>query len=210
MSKKNIDAQSAPARDVDEYLAKVPEEARATLEKLRKTIRAAAPKAVEIISYQIPTFKYHGMLVGFAAFKEHCGFYLMSTSLMKAHKAELEPYDTAKATIRFPAGKPLPAALVKKLVQLRIEENEARVTRRGGSPMGSTDKVSEFVAKLDHPFKAEVQAVRRIIMNANKQITEEIKWAAPTFSYKGYIVSFNLHATDCVHLVFHKGSRLGL
>lgn len=120
-----------PVRDVtsiDEYLEGVPEEARAALERLRKVIKAAAPKATEAVSYQIPTFKYHGMLVGFAAFKNHLSFFVMSPSLMDAHKDELKAYDTAKATIRFQADKPLPTALVKKLVKARIEENEARAT----------------------------------------------------------------------------------
>jgi len=116
---------SAPARTVDDYLAALPEEARATLEKLRKTIKAAAPKADEVISYQIPTYKYHGPLVAFAAFKNHCSFYVMSSSFLDAHKDELKAYDTAKGTIRFPIGKPLPAALVKKLVKARMEDNEA-------------------------------------------------------------------------------------
>jgi len=116
------------ATSIDDYLEEVPEEARAALEKLRKVIRTAAPKAVETISYRIPTYKYHGMLVGFAAFKNHLSFFVMSPSLMEAHRDELKAYETAKATIHFTADKPLPAALVKKLVKARIEENEARVT----------------------------------------------------------------------------------
>jgi uncharacterized protein YdhG (YjbR/CyaY superfamily) len=120
----------AASTNVDDYLAAVPTEARAALEKLRKTIRAAAPKATETISYQIPTFKYHGPLVAFAAFKGHCGFYVMSPSVLDAHSDELESYDTAKATIRFRADQPLPAALVKKLVKARIAENEKRVANR--------------------------------------------------------------------------------
>ena len=116
---------SAPARDVDDYLAAAPEEARATLEKLRKTLKATAPEANEVISYRIPTYKHHGMLVGFGATKNHCAFYVMSTSVMDAHKAELKPYDTGKGTIRFPAGNPLPDELVTKLIKARIAENEA-------------------------------------------------------------------------------------
>ena len=120
---------SAPARDIDGYLAALPEEARATLEELRRTIKAAAPEAAEVISYQVPTYKYHGSLVGFWATKNHCAFCVMSPAVMEAHRDELKAYDTAKATIRFPPGKPLPAALVKKLVKARIDENEAGVTR---------------------------------------------------------------------------------
>ena len=129
---RKTDAKSAPARDVDEYLAGVPKEARATLEKLRKTIRAAAPMASEVISYQMPMYKHHGMLVGFAAFKNHCSIF-PGSAVMDAHKEELERYDTSKGTIRFPVDQPPPAALVKKLVKARLEENEARAARRGGS-----------------------------------------------------------------------------
>lgn len=112
--------------DVEKYLATVPAEPRATLEKLRKMIRAAAPKAVEVISYGIPTFKLDGrMLVSYAAFKEHCSFFPGSAPI-KAHEDDLKSYETSKGTIRFPTSKPLPAALVKKLVKTRIEENEAR------------------------------------------------------------------------------------
>lgn len=122
---RKTDAKSAPAKDVDQYLAGVPKEARATLEKLRKTIKAAAPMASEGISYQMPMYKHHGMVVGFAAFKDHCSIF-PGSAVMDAHKEELSRYDTSKGTIRFPVNKPLPAALVKKLVKARIRENEAR------------------------------------------------------------------------------------
>ena len=125
MIKGNSDATRAPARDVDDYLAALPEDARAALEKLRKTIKAAAPKAGEVISYQIPAYKHHGLLVGFAALKDHCTFHIMSTEVTRAHAAELEGYKIGKASIRFAANKPLPAALVTKLVKARIAENEA-------------------------------------------------------------------------------------
>lgn len=126
---RKIDPKSGPARNVDEYLAGVPKEARATLEKLRRTIRAAAPMAAEVISYQIPMYKHHGMVVGFAAFKDHCSIF-PGSAVMDRYKKELERYDTSKGTIRFPANKPLPSALVKKLVKARIKENEARANRK--------------------------------------------------------------------------------
>ena len=122
---RKTDAKSAPAKNVDEYLAGVPKEVRATLEKLRKTIKAAAPMAAEGISYQMPMYKHHGMVIGFAAFKDHCSIF-PGSAVMDAHKKELERYDTSKGTIRFAAGKPLPATLIKKLVKARIQENEAR------------------------------------------------------------------------------------
>ena len=114
------------ARDVDGYLASIPEDARAALGKLRETIRAAAPEATEVISYQVPTFKYRGRpLVSFGAAKEHCSFYVMSPDVVEAHAADLEGYVRGKGSIQFSSAKPLPAALVKKLVKARIAENEA-------------------------------------------------------------------------------------
>ena len=121
--------KSAPAQTVDDYLAALPDDARATLQKLRKVIKAAAPKATEVISYQMPMYKHHGMLVGFAAFKDHCSFF-PGANPVATHKDELKAYETSKGTIRFPIGKPLPAALVKKLVKERIAENEASLKKK--------------------------------------------------------------------------------
>ncbi len=119
----------ATPQSVDDYLAALPEEARATLEKIRKTIKAVAPKATEVISYQMPMYKHHGMLVGFAAFKDHCSFF-PGAKPIATHQDELKAYKTSKGTIRFPIGKPLPAALVKKLVKTRIAENEKRAAEK--------------------------------------------------------------------------------
>jgi uncharacterized protein YdhG (YjbR/CyaY superfamily) len=105
----------------DDYLTAVPEDKRAALQKLRKAIKAAAPKAEECISYQIPGFRLNGkFLVAYGAGANHCAFY--PGSVVQALKKELKGYDTSKGTVRFPADKPLPSALVRKLVKLRIEE----------------------------------------------------------------------------------------
>jgi uncharacterized protein YdhG (YjbR/CyaY superfamily) len=116
-------------KTIDDYLASLSADKRAALQKLRKTIKGAAPKAEECISYQLPAFRQNGMLVAFGATANHCAFFLMSGSTVEAHKEELKGYDTSKGTIRFQADKPLPVALVRKLVKARIEENESR--RRG-------------------------------------------------------------------------------
>lgn len=117
--------------DVDKYLAAVPEGVRATLERLRQTIKAAAPGATEVIWYQMPAVKFEGRpLLAFAAFKNHCSIFPMSYAFIKANEEELKPYYTSKGTIRFTTAKPLPAALVKKLVKTRIKENEARAQAR--------------------------------------------------------------------------------
>jgi uncharacterized protein YdhG (YjbR/CyaY superfamily) len=120
---------AAKPKTIDEYLAVLSPDKRAALEKLRKTIKAAAPKAEECISYQLAAFRQDGMLVAFGATPNHCAFYLMSSSTVEAHKDDLKDYDTSKGTIRFPADRPLPVALARKLVKARIAENELRRRR---------------------------------------------------------------------------------
>ncbi|MGA7108296.1 MAG: DUF1801 domain-containing protein [Terracidiphilus sp.] len=115
---------------VEEYLAQVPEPAQATLRKVRAAIKSAAPRdATEGISYRMPAFRYKGALVAYAAFKKHCSFFPMQSSLLDAMKDELKPYRTAKGTLQFALDKPLPAPLIKKMVKARVKENEARAAR---------------------------------------------------------------------------------
>ena len=124
-SRKRRTSKGNPPGSVDEYLDRLAPLTRAALAKLRRTIKLAAPHAAEVISYQIPTYRHGGPLVAFAAFGSHCGFYVMSPRVMRAHRAELQGYDTGKATIRFGADTPLPAALVRRLVKARLAENKA-------------------------------------------------------------------------------------
>lgn len=111
---------------IDQYLAEVSQEKLAALQKLRATIRAVVPEAEECISYQIPSFRLDGVLVGFGAAARHCAFYLCSASTLKQFEDELRGYDTSKGTIRFAPDKPLPATLVRKLVKARVAENKSR------------------------------------------------------------------------------------
>lgn len=114
-------------KNIDEYLAQVDPAQCAVLEKLRKTIRAAAPRAEECISYRLAAFRLDGkMLVAFGATGKHCAFYPMSSRTVADHAGELEEYDTSKGTIRFQPNHPLPAGLVKKLVRARIGENASK------------------------------------------------------------------------------------
>ena len=113
---------SVKPRTIDEYLAPLSNQERAALEKLRKAIKSAAPKAEECISYQLPAFRLGGrMLVAFGAWANHCAFY-PGAHPVEAHKDELKAYDTSKGSIRFQANSPLPATLVRKLVKSRIAE----------------------------------------------------------------------------------------
>ncbi len=109
-------------KTVDEYMSSLPKSSREILEHLRKAIKQAAPKAEEMISYNMPAFKFHGVLVYFAAYKTHIGFY-PTASPIPIFKKELEKYELAKGTVRFPLDKPLPLALIKKIVKFKMSEN---------------------------------------------------------------------------------------
>ena len=114
-------------KDMDEYLAGVPEPARSTLNKIRAVIRSVVPpEATEAISYGIPTFRYKGGLVAFAAFSKHCSFFPMSLAVIRTFESELKKFDTSKGTIRFPLDKPPSATLLKKMVKARIREKERK------------------------------------------------------------------------------------
>lgn len=126
-ARKTGDESKSGRKDVDSYLAKVPEPARGTLKKVREMIRAAAPKeATEALGYGIPTFRYNGGLVAYAAFSKHCSFFPMSLGVIATYKNELKAYLTSKGTLQFPMDKPLPAGLVKKMVRARVAEKEKK------------------------------------------------------------------------------------
>jgi uncharacterized protein YdhG (YjbR/CyaY superfamily) len=109
-------------KTIDEYIATFPKDVQVILEELRQTIREAAPEAEEVISYQMPAFKLNGMLVWFAAFKNHIGFF-PKASTIKAFREELSEYELSKGTVRFPLNKPIPFALVKKMVKFGVKKN---------------------------------------------------------------------------------------
>jgi uncharacterized protein YdhG (YjbR/CyaY superfamily) len=118
----------------DDYLAGLQDDKRAALEKLRRAIRAAAPKAEECMSYHLPAFRLDGkVLVLYGATAKHCSFFPGSGTAVEAHKGDLEGYSTSKGTIRFDADKPLPVALVRKIVKYRIAENAARQRHANGA-----------------------------------------------------------------------------
>jgi uncharacterized protein YdhG (YjbR/CyaY superfamily) len=115
MDKSNI------APNIDAYLDALPEKQKSALTHLRKIIRETAPTAEEVISYGMPAYEYHGMLVYFAAFKKHCSLFSVNNDVFKE---ELQDYKTSKGTIQFSPEKPLPDDLVKRIVQFRMKANE--------------------------------------------------------------------------------------
>ncbi len=117
---------TSASEQIDAILARLPDDQRAALQSLRETIAAAAPEAVEAISYALPAFKYRGRpLVSFGSSKSHVAFYCMSPAAMAQHKTLLAGYDTSKGTIRFQPDKPLPRSLITTLVKARMAETDA-------------------------------------------------------------------------------------
>jgi uncharacterized protein YdhG (YjbR/CyaY superfamily) len=109
-------------KSVDEYLSAMSVTTKSKLEQLRKTIQKAAPKAEEVISYNMPAFKQEGALVYYAGYKAHIGFYPVSSAIRK-FKDDLSGFELSKGTIRFPLDKPIPVSLVSKIVKFRVKEN---------------------------------------------------------------------------------------
>lgn len=169
---------------IDEYLAGVPEAERKALERLRKTIKSAAPGVTETISHRMPMFNLEGQLVAFAAFKDHLSFFVMSPPVMEAHEKDLRGLNTSKGGIRFTADEPLPTALVKKLVKARIEEN-----RQGRGPYAQRKPA---VRRERHPMPdyIEKELEGRGLMEAYKR--------RPPYQqndYVGWITSARQEAT---------------
>jgi uncharacterized protein YdhG (YjbR/CyaY superfamily) len=117
-------------KNIDEYIAGFPPDVQEILEKIRSTIKKAAPDAEETINYQMPTFTLKGNLVHFAAFKKHIGFYPTPTGIEK-FKDELSGYEGAKGSVQFPLDKPIPFALISRIVKFRVKENLDRAAAKG-------------------------------------------------------------------------------
>jgi uncharacterized protein YdhG (YjbR/CyaY superfamily) len=117
-----METKKPTPKDIDEYISDFPKNTREILEEVRATIRKAAPEAEELISYQMPAFKYHGMLVYFAVYKNHIGFY-PTPSGIEAFKKELSVYKGAIGSVQFPIDRPLPLNLISKFVKFRVKEN---------------------------------------------------------------------------------------
>lgn len=166
----------------DNYLAALADDQRAALEKLRKTIRAAAPEAEEGISYGLAAFRLNGKpLVALGATANHCAFYLMSGSMVDTLHAELQSYDTSKGTIRFAAKRPLPAALVKLLVKARIAENAALAKPSGKRQSSPTTK------RTDEDVEGVLASLRKLA--TKKTLAGMARYAIPADKALGVTVA---------------------
>ena len=124
--------------NVDAYLATLPEDRRTALEEMRRTVNAAAPEATETIAYSMPALRSHGgqFLVSYAAYKKHYSLFPASGEVTAALGDELAPYLAGRGTIQFPAGKPIPLDLVRRIVEIRVRENAAAAGTEVASPAG--------------------------------------------------------------------------
>jgi len=118
----HMQTNKAIPKNISEYIATCPKNVRSMLQQLRTTIKKAAPKADEVISYQMPAFKYYGVLVYFAAYKNHIGFYPTSSGIA-AFQDEFSDYKWSKGAVQFPVDKPLPLNLISRIVKYRVKEN---------------------------------------------------------------------------------------
>jgi len=200
------------AKNVDEYIAQFPPEVKAALESLRKTIKTAAPKAEELISYMMPAYKLNGVLVYFAGYKNHIGFY-GTPSGHEAFEKELVGYKSGKGSVQFPLDKPLPLKLVTQIVKFRVAQNQEKAAAKKPvkpaikkvkpAKLADEEQVNEWINKLDATAKKEIEAVRKIIKGSNSKLSERIKWNAPSYYYKDDIVTFGPYKTHKLLLVFH-------
>ncbi|MCA0456169.1 MAG: DUF1801 domain-containing protein [Chloroflexi bacterium] len=124
-----MDSEKSGFQSIDEYIASFPKPIQELLQRVRETVKAAAPRATEKISYQMPTFDLHGNLVHFAAAKGHIGFY-PTPSAISAFQDELTRYKGAKGSVQFPFDQPLPLDLITRMVKFRVEENEAKAAAK--------------------------------------------------------------------------------
>lgn len=201
---------------VDEYIKSFPAKTQSLLKQLRKTIKAAAPKAEEMISYGIAGYKQQGMLIYFAGFSNHVSVY-PAPRTAPGFKKELAVYKGGKGTVQFPLDKPLPLDLVKRIIRYRLAQNEvksaakktatpkttATATKKPAGKATDAEQVKAWLDKLDTKTRTEIEAVRKIITGSSSKLNERVKWNAPSYYYKDDIVTFGPYRNNRVLLVFH-------
>ena len=211
--------------DIDNYIAGFPKETQKLLEQVRKTVRKAAPDAEEAIKYGIPTLILNGNLVHFAGYKNHIGFYPAPQGL-EEFKEELSGYKGAKGSVQFPIDQPLPLDLITKITKYRVKSNLEKLEIKSKKKKATKSKkpsdqeqVTAHIQKLDPELRETIEIIRQIILSANHEIGERIKWNNPSFYYTGEMKPFdpkeykreiavmNLHKGK-IMLVFPSGAKV--
>lgn len=203
-------------KSINDYFATLSADQRAVLGKLRKAIQSAAPQAEESISYGLPAFRQRGRpLVAFSAGAKHFSLFPMNGTLVAAFKNDLKDFDTSKGTIRFTVTKPLPAALIRKIVQARIKEIAEQEPTKPKALLKTAQPtmdpgVATFLQKLKHRLKPAIEEMRTIILGVSPKISEGIKWNAPSFRTHDDFATMNLRGKDDderIWLILHTGAK---
>lgn len=215
-------------KTIDQYIKQQPKEHQATLEKIRQTVLSAAPTAIEVISYQMPAFKINRVLVYFAIYKNHIGFYPTASGI-NAFKDEFSQFNWSKGAVQFPLDKAIPYALIKKMVKFRVEEDKAfakptkakkAIENIQSVQASKSEDVDQFLKQIDHPLAELMNETRQLVLKVDRSIGEEIYWNAPSFFYTGKmkpfkpkeykrsIVVFNFYRKDALRLIFLRGANV--
>ena len=169
----NFQLMAATVNEIDQYISSFPDPVQKRLQQVRKTIKKAAPEAEELISYAMPAYRLHGMLVYFAGFKNHIGFYPVPSGI-KAFEKELAAYKASKATAQFPHDKPIPFELIAKIVKFRVEENLKKAETKTASKTtksSSTDPFSTLPAPAQRALKnREIKTLQQLSHFSEKEI----------------------------------------
>ncbi len=196
---------------VDEYIGAFPKEVQPLLNQVRQTIKKAAPNAEELISYAMPAYKLNGVLVYFAGYKNHIGFYATPTG-HEAFKKELSKYKEGKGSVQFPIDQQLPLSLITRIVKFRVKENEVKGTKKKQeakliktkvAKLSDEEQVTEWIKQRSAAVQEKINIIRKIIMASSSKIKERIKWNAPSYYYKEDIVTFGPYKPNKLLLVFH-------
>lgn len=202
-----------PAKTFDDALANATPAQKAALDTLRTQIAKLVPGAVEGVNYGIAVFQVGGKsLVGLAASKSHCSFVMMTGHTIDQFQDDLTGYDTSKSLIRFTPESPLPAALVKKIVVARLAEVTAATAKAKPVNARANDSrtdpaVSALIAALKHPLKAELEALRRLILGVSPAVREGVKWNSPSFRTTDWFATINTHGQNQLRLILHTGAK---